>query len=62
VKFAKKIDGKYCTQIMVCKYCTQIMVCNAPVSKMTAMLIFEVRQLDAVAPVHAMNAYVGVEV
>ena len=38
------------------------MVCNAPASKMTSMLVFEVRQLDAVAGVHAVNAYVGVEV
>jgi hypothetical protein len=38
------------------------MVCNATVSKMKAMIIFGVRQVDAVALVHAMNAYVGVEV
>ena len=38
------------------------MVRNAPVSKMTAMIVVKVRQWDAVAPVHAMNAYVGVEV
>ena len=38
------------------------MVFNAPVSKMTAVIVFGVRQLDAVVPVHAMNAYVGVEV
>jgi hypothetical protein len=37
------------------------MVCNAPVSKMTAMIVFGVRQVDAVAPVHAMKAYVVVE-
>jgi hypothetical protein len=38
------------------------MVCNAPVSKIIAMTVFGVRQLDALAPVHDMNAYVGVEV
>jgi len=38
------------------------MVCNAPVLKMTAMIVFGVRKLGAVAPVHAMNAYLGVEV
>jgi hypothetical protein len=37
------------------------MLCDTTVSNIKAMIIFEIRQLDAVALVHAMNACVEVE-